>query len=597
MNRIHRLEQSVIDQIAAGEIIERPASVVKELVENSIDAGATEITVELEQGGRALIRVSDNGSGIHPDDLPLAALAHATSKIDGPEDLFTVTSLGFRGEALASISSVSELSISSRPPGLQAGKRIECSFGRLTGDRQIGMAVGTIVEVKDLFRNLPARLKFLRSASTEVQYCSEMITRFALAYPSIGFRLRSGTRTTRYAAAPGDLRRRIRECLGEDVASSLIELEYEDPTVGLVSGFISAPPAARGNSKLQYTFLNGRYIRDKSIQSAITEAYRGRLVTGQHPMVFLSLVVPPERFDVNVHPTKTEVRFIESHKIFSFILIACMRALESKKGPLEAPPITGPGTSSEVEESVKRAILGHYQRGAGSKPSEFAASGQGGRTTARLSGDRLFTFREILGGWDASFASEPTEPLFIDGWRYIGSYSNTYLFFEVDGDLVVIDQHALHERLLFEQFSGKASIASQRLLIPQSIELSSSEFTLWEQCAQHLKNAGFDVEPFGERTIAVHAVPEGFPVQSCAEVLQRSISECAGEQEREPSKVLETMACKAAIKAGDKLSPAEVRELVRGFLASDESKATCPHGRPAVIRFNLSSVKKWFKRT
>ncbi|MFA4987176.1 MAG: DNA mismatch repair endonuclease MutL, partial [Candidatus Brocadiia bacterium] len=553
MGKIHLLQQAVINQIAAGEIIERPASVLKELAENSLDAGATEISVDIEGGGRQLLRIADNGEGILPEDLPVALLSHATSKLTDAEEMASVMTLGFRGEALASIAAVSELTILSRPPSLPSGHCIVCRYGEVVESSEIGMAPGTVVEVRDIFRNLPARLKFLRSPTAEASHISEMLTRFALSFPGVAFRLKVGARQSISAAPTGDPLRRVREFLGDEVADSMIPVDYSEPEWGTVRGYVSSPPTARANSRFQYTYLNSRYIRDRQISAALAEAYRGRLIGGQYPIAVLSFSIEPSAFDINVSPTKIEVRFADGHRIYSFALQAIIRALESHGGPARIEASIPAEPSGEHQESVKRSILDFYANRSGESRPDYS---------------RPRSHQDFASPAQPPIRHEPQSELTVCGWRYIGSLANTFLMFEDGGDLIAIDQHALHERILFEELSGKAT-GSQRLLIPQAIELSQAEMAVWEAASDALVRAGFEVEPFGERTIAVHAVPGGFPVERCGEAIQRACAERAGagEQGGDPAKILETIACKAAIKAGDALSHSEISALVMRYLS------------------------------
>ncbi len=588
MGRIKRLERSVIDKIAAGEIVERPASVVKELVENSIDAGASSITVEIEQGGRKLIRVTDDGEGILPDDLPLAVQSHATSKLTDPSDLERVGTLGFRGEALASIASVSEMSIASRPRSLSYGARLTVRFGGEPDLDEIGMAPGTVVEVRDLFRNLPVRLKFMRSASTEASHVHETLVRFALAYPAISFRLAHGSRATLSAPPAADELRRIREFFGTETAEAMVPVEHEEPGYASLRGYVSLPPLARSNSRSQYVFLNGRYIRDRNVQSAISEAYRGKLLQGQYPVVFLFLVMSPSLFDVNVHPTKIEVRFLHQHRVFSLVHAALSAALDAHGGPLQmspAVPARPAEPPAEIQERVKRSIFEHYREGGGSRPAApFPPSSTPGAPAPAV---------------PPPAPAESPEDMF--GWRYLGSLGDAYLLFAEGDDLVAVDQHALHERILYEEILARGGeLPVQRLLIPHSVELTPAEYAVFEEAAEELKAAGFEVEPFGGRTVAVHAVPQGFPLDRVGEALQRSVAELSEEKRKgEPlaQRLLKAMACKAAVKAGEKLSLSEIRALVERYRAIEGRGETCPHGRPAVVKIPFAAVGRWFKRS
>lgn len=600
MGRIKLLDQTVIDQIAAGEIIERPASVIKELVENSIDAGATDIVVEIVHGGKTLIRVVDNGFGIAPEDLPLALKSHATSKLTSAEDLAEVETLGFRGEALASIASVSEMYLASRTKNCDCGTVIKYEYGRFIDMSSVGMANGTVVEAKDLFKNLPARRKFLKSDSIESSAVQETMLRFALAFPAISFRLTSGKRAVLSAPPATDMLRRIRDFYGDDIANAMAPISHEEPELTSIMGFTSLPPTARANTALQYTFLNGRFIRDKSITAAIKEAYRGKLVVGQNPIVFIMLNMPAQLFDVNVHPTKIEVRFRESNRVFGLVLRAISSALEGNF----VPPVVSngygisPEPDGDTQNRIKSSILDFYSRRAALDEPRLSFSDRSGDRPLRGSSNKPEE-RDI-----SSFRPTPLPESEVNrrigNWYYIGSLADTYLMFSENEDLIVVDQHAMHERIMYERLSARPEQSIQRLLIPHAVEMTPDEYELIDSVRSRLTEAGFEIEPFGERTIAIHTAPEGFPAARCGEILQRSIAELAGEPSSKDEaglSLIQKMACHAAIKAGDRLSFSEVQSLIADWRTLEGRGATCPHGRPVLVKIPLSSVAKWFKRT
>ena len=397
-----------------------------------------------------------------------------------------------------------------------------------------------------------------------------------------------------FAPSASGLIQRITDFFGAQVAENMIEVEHTEHHIGTVRGYVSLPPLARGNSRTQYTFLNGRYIRDRGIQAAISEAYRGRLISGQYPIVFLSYVINADKFDVNVHPTKIEVRFAEHLHIFPFTLRAITSALQGHSGPLSISPEAPSIAPAEHRESIKRSILDFYKGGGSRRES-------GGRLYPQRQGDADYIRpQEIAAPQQINAHDLPEDAKDVSGWKYLGTLADTYILFSEGGALIAIDQHALHERILFDELMRREGTPEvHRLLIPQVVELTPIEFALWEESAEALRKAGFDTEQFGGRTVAVQAIPQSFPVSKCAEVLQRSVAELASAGQKatkDPQKLFESMACKAAVKAGNLLSISEISALVRRYREIEKTAPTCPHGRPAVVKIPVEQIAKWFKR-
>ena len=638
MPDIRQLPTSVVNKIAAGEVIERPASVVKELVENSLDAGATRIEVRIEKGGSELIRITDNGCGIPAEQLPLAVASHATSKIRDADDLFEIRSLGFRGEALASIAEVSRLVMRSRATDAESGAELEVVGGRAEPVRPVGCPVGTSMEVRQLFFNTPVRQKFLRTTQTEMGHITEAFTRLALAHPQVHFVLVHGNRTVHDLPPVDDLRGRVEALFGDELAGSLIAVESEDEGIRL-SGYVANPMQSRSNNRMQYLMLNGRFIRDRSLQHALGEAYRGLLLTGRYPICFLSLRLPPSSVDVNVHPTKLEVRFQDSGRIYSQLL----GTLRTKflKTDLVARASLPSGLAAETaEDEVRQSTpatseLFEWARRQEPRsgfdpnrsvpdfvPFDQPASGGDGLQLHRVDlppGERTAFGAtqpgEVVAGEDAQREQTGAAGEEV-GFERASELSpatralqihNRYLVTETDEGLEVIDQHALHERILYELLREKVlagAIESQRLLVPEPVDLSASEVAVVLESTELLARLGVEVEPFGGETILVSAYPAMLanfsPVdvmRSLVEKLVETLSK-AGRQP-EPRDVLDELlhmiACKAAIKYGDRLKPEEIEALLsQRHLAQDHHH--CPHGRPTALVFTREQLDRQFKR-
>ncbi|HYO26578.1 MAG TPA: DNA mismatch repair endonuclease MutL [Lacipirellulaceae bacterium] len=627
MPTIRQLPPAVINKIAAGEVIERPASVVKELVENSIDAGATRIDVTVEQGGVELIRVVDNGCGVAPDQLPLAVASHATSKIQDADDLFRVATLGFRGEALASIAAVSRLVFRSRPPDAPSAMEIEVVGGIFAGDgaapaRPASGPCGTSIEVRRLFFNTPVRQKFLRTTQTEMGHLTEAVARLALAHPQVHFTLAHGGRTL-YELPPAAMNERVAALLGAEVAEGLIEIDSQEGDIRL-HGFVANPTQSRPNNRLQYLFLNGRFIRDRSLQHALGEAYRGLLLTGRYPICFLHLSLPPAAVDVNVHPTKLEVRFQDGGRVYRHLLGALRtKFLSTDLVARGALPHAASGSgddelaaaapmTSDLWEWAKRQ-LGPADSGGGFQQSDPMASA-GGLTLHRV--DPWIPAPKPRPPVPASpqRAPEPDQSGGASsgvpasgGPHFAGARAlqihNRYLVTETADGLEVIDQHALHERILYETLRERVlagAVESQRLLVPEPVDLSASEAAAALEHSGLLARLGVEVEPFGGETVLVSAYPAMLANFAPAEVLRGLVEQLlAGGKRPETRDLLDELlhmtACKAAVKYGDRLTPEEIDALLdHRSLARDHHH--CPHGRPTALVFTREQLDRQFQR-
>jgi DNA mismatch repair protein MutL len=610
---IQQLPPSLVNRIAAGEVIERPAAVVKELVENSIDAGATEITIEVEDGGRALVRVIDNGGGIPPEDLPLAFASHATSKLSDDEDLFRITTMGFRGEALASIGSVSHARILSRIAGQEAAGEIFNRGGAITSVQAAAGNVGTTIEVRNLFFNTPARRKFIKGTSTEFGHISEMVMRLGLPHPSISFKLLHNGRVALDLPATSE-EERLLAAWPEEFREQRLPVNAHDAELRL-RGIIGLPELARPTARYQYLYLNGRAIRDRFIQHALREAYRGLTEPGRHPAAILLLQVPPGDVDVNVHPTKTEVRFRDSGRIHGLVQSAVREVLLGNDLtpaaiPMssDADPVPRQDLREKLAEFFKQIPSGMNPTPApGMAPAPSGMLNLGRPAPQSLSAQSVPTPSAACG-----FANE--EPSLAqdrqaDGASFAKSQSaiqlhNSYLVAQSDDGLVIIDQHALHERIMYEELLARLQhgpLESQRLLIPIPVNVSEAQSALLDQVQPLLKRLGIEVTPFGPGSIAVHSFPSFLekldPAAFVCELLERGEQELLDLHEEEVlHEVLDMMACKAAVKAGDPLTGPEIEALLaRRELV--ERSSNCPHGRPTTLRLTLRDLEKQFKRT
>ncbi len=653
-NPIRQLSTSVINKIAAGEVIERPASVVKELLENSVDAGATKIELAIEKGGTELIRVTDNGSGISQDQLELAVTSHATSKIADADDLFRVGTFGFRGEALASITEVSQSLIRSRTAEQDCGFELIINGGHREKEQPCGCPVGTTIEVRQLFYNTPVRQKFMKTAQTERGHIAEAFTRVSLAHPEIQMTLMHNDKVIHNLPTTDVWRDRIDAFFGPEISDGLIPVDSGEGEVR-IEGFVVDPSVSRANNRLQYLFLNHRYIRDRSLQHALSEAYRGLLMTGRFPACFLQLHMPFELVDVNVHPAKLEVRFQNGGKIYSKLLstirnrflstdltayaqLSKKEVPEYKKQPndgigspaqslanQERIPFTQP-TSNHDWTQAPRQPGGSASSGGGSFPSGDSRFPEPDRHSPSMDHGNLsqsspntpasFDATSFSGGGTDGGIQTGTNQTF-DPTSHVGSHSepthapsvsalqvhNTYLVQETEEGMVVIDQHALHERIIYEQIRDKileGKLESQKLLVPEPVALPPAEAAAVLDQADLLQKIGVTVEPFGGDTVLVTAYPAMLANHNPAEMLRGVIDQLMNDaqtldQRDMVDELLHMISCKAAVKAGDKLTPEEITALLEHRELCQDAHH-CPHGRPTSLVFSREELDRRFKR-
>lgn len=649
MGRIHVLSEAVANKIAAGEVVERPASVVKELLENALDAGSTRIKIQVEAGGKKLIQITDNGCGMVRDDALLAFERHATSKIKNAEDLLSVSTLGFRGEALPSIASVSRLRLETRTPEETSGTIVEINGGKMIRVEEAGLPAGTSVTVRDLFFNIPARKKFLKSESTELSHIASLVTHYALAHPDKHFELHSATNAMLIAAPVADHGERVYQVFGKDTldqmlpVAAILPLEriglpqpppwrreepdeeegWRDPGELHVHGFASKPEIQKLNRNSMFVFVNGRLIRDRLIQHALIEAYRNILPPTVFPVVLLFLEMPAAEVDVNVHPSKTEVRFRQQTVIHDFVR-DCVRATLMKARPVpqftaeinarpSATPGLSPGAAAEASQanSAWRAL---YEPGGFSLVAPVAPplsqrfQFEGGiavETNAAVSLARAPASVVPDTGCAAPLpdADEGVSLASLTTLKALGQIRNSFILAVNEDGLWIVDQHVAHERVLFERVLKQRSaqrVESQRLLMPLLIELTPAQQAVFAEISSELQLNGFEAEPFGTRTIAVKIAPAGLDASQIERMLQELLDQFSREEQKlnietVRTRIAASIACHAAIKVNMPLEQNKMEWLL-SELAKTDCPMTCPHGRPVVLRYSMKDIQRAFKR-
>ena len=613
--RIAVLPAVVRDQIAAGEVVERPASVVKELLENAIDAGATQITVDLEEGGARLIRVTDNGQGMGPEDLGLAFASHATSKLRDPEDLVHISSLGFRGEALASLGSIARCQITTRTKESPIGHRLSCDGGEQSKISEAGAPLGTTLEVRDLFYNVPARRRFLKRPSTELGHCLAAVQRAALAHDGVGFVVNSDGRRAYDVEASMDFLGRIRRTFGAELIAHLEPIEAKDGDL-TIRGYVGSPRISRRDTTRQIWLLNGRFLRDRVLSRVLKDAYRGVLEDGRQPVAFLRLSMNPAAVDVNVHPAKSEVRFRDQRRLFGFLVSAL-------KAAVQETDMATPGQSMMAGRARRLAREEHPFQGKLADPG----SGHGSESIVRERGGRPFVPTDGPSFPSAGAYTPPapqrsgdpgqgdpgqdlTPDSGQDPWaptdNLVGPYlqvGKTFLVRALPDGFEIIDQHALHERLTYELLlcdvrAGKVEV--QRLLVPEVVEVSRADRVLLEEHMASLETLGIELSPMGETSMMVSGLPARLRHPDPAGLVG-DLVEVIGRTGEPPTasdvieQVLHSCACRSSIMAGDVLSQEEIQSLLERARAADNDQ-TCPHARPTRVRFTLSDLERAFHR-
>lgn len=617
MTNINILSPHVADMIAAGEVVERPASVIKELVENSIDAGADSITIEIKNGGSSMIRITDNGSGMSPEDAGIAFMRHATSKLHDEYGLDSISTMGFRGEALAAISAVSRIDMVTREQGAEQGTRVILEAGDIQNMEECGCPYGTTITVRDLFYNTPARRKFLKTERSETTACTQTAVRCALSRPDISIHYIKDGSEEFFTPGDGDSLSGMYAIFGRDFANKMLSCSGSNDKVS-VKGYVSSPAACRGNRAYQYFFCNNRYIRSPLLQAAVEQAYENSMLVGHYPACCLYIDIGYGAVDVNVHPTKTEVKFMEEKKVFDAVYHATLAAIQ-KENLLSTP--AAPADAAKISESDSvpafrpsetparpEAFRPRYEDSAARSyrsntaprdeaPVPFAFSG--GSAAEQTSLDGFGAARPQPSGASMPEPQAKKSSSEVPPFRMIGEVMNTYILVQQDEKLIIIDKHACHERIIFDRLlTEDRSVMSQILMVPVTVKTDEETATLLEENGELLTDLGFELEPYGDNSHIIRAVPadmyESDVTAAFEEICQQLKDHRTVDLEARKTNILKTVACKAAIKAGWKT---DVRELfVLAEAVVSQKIKYCPHGRPVAVVYTREDLDKEFKR-
>lgn len=594
MARIKQLSKHLINQIAAGEVIERPSSVVKELTENSVDAGATKISIEINNDCRD-IRVADNGCGIYPDDIMLAFSKHATSKIATDEDLFNIHTLGFRGEALSSIISISKLTCTTRTADFDTGTKVKCENSEVK-QVETGCAIGTIMDIRDLFYNIPARLKFLKSSNTEFSYIQELVQSIALAHPECSFELKKNGKIVLKTSGQNNLLQTIKEVYSTDIISNLKEVLKTDQLAGMkISGYVSTPNYTRSSKKGYHIYINGRTVKCPVFQKAIDTAYKSLIANGKYPFVVLNLELPPADVDVNVHPTKKEVRYKNTNQVFNFIFASIQAGLTNY---IERQSARSFDPQSFTPQPVQQSNVVDFVQ------PKLESSGE---IYFDKKDDTIYVSNKLMQEEEENFSQQKEEKteqrqFFVPVEKepepeenIIGQYKNTYILVEKEDGLEIIDQHIAEERYIYEKLMAEKNIVSQMLFVSDVVPVSSTEAELIKENIDKFEKFGFGIEFLKENELIFRKVPQMIAKVNPKEILADILANIEGNIDRLEEHILITTACKASVKAGQKLSTWQMQEIVKKWRTT-KMPYTCPHGRPVVKFFPHKEIAGFFQR-
>lgn len=594
MARIKQLSKHLINQIAAGEVIERPSSVVKELTENSVDAGATKISIEINNDCRD-IRVADNGCGIYPDDIMLAFSKHATSKIATDEDLFNIHTLGFRGEALSSIISISKLTCTTRTADFDTGTKVKCENSEVK-QVETGCAIGTIMDIRDLFYNIPARLKFLKSSNTEFSYIQELVQSIALAHPECSFELKKNGKIVLKTSGQNNLLQTIKEVYSTDIISNLKEVLKTDQLAGMkISGYVSTPNYTRSSKKGYHIYINGRTVKCPVFQKAIDTAYKSLIANGKYPFVVLNLELPPADVDVNVHPTKKEVRYKNTNQVFNFIFASIQAGLTNY---IERQSARSFDPQSFTPQPVQQSNVVDFVQ------PKLESSGE---IYFDKKDDTIYVSDKLMQEEEENFSQQKEEKteqrqFFVPVEKepepeenIIGQYKNTYILVEKGDGLEIIDQHIAEERYIYEKLMAEKNIVSQMLFVSDVVPVSSTEAELIKENIDKFEKFGFGIEFLKENELIFRKVPQMIAKVNPKEILADILANIEGNIDRLEEHILITTACKASVKAGQKLSTWQMQEIVKKWRTT-KMPYTCPHGRPVVKFFPHKEIAGFFQR-
>lgn len=634
MRKIAVLDQQTIDKIAAGEVVERPSSVVKELVENAIDAGATAVTVEITDGGKKMIRITDNGGGMERDQVPLAFLRHATSKIEKVEDLEHIASLGFRGEALSSIAAVAQVELITKTPSALSGVRYVINGGVQESLEDMGAPEGTTFLVRNLFYNTPARSKFLKSDTTEGNYVSTLMEQLALSHPEISFKYIQNKQVKLHTSGNYNVKDVIYNIYGRDITKALLEVSYENDFMK-IEGFVGKPEISRGNRTFENYYINGRFVKNRIIAKGIENAYKGFLMQHKFPFVSLHIQMEGNDLDVNVHPSKMEVRFARGTEVYDAVYETVHKALTTremiqtvpfgKEEPIKKQqPVVKPGDVPEPFETRRRAEIPEYRPqtvNTASRVSEHTALPRGTVTMAeQKTAEYLKTAVDSEGNrkqieQNKNVISEEIRPQQLELFeekllapesrsrhQLIGQIFDTYWLVQFEDKFFIIDQHAAHEKVYYERFVKRfreQTVESQYLSPPLIVSLNLQEEALLKANRKYFEDFGFEIEPFGGKEYCINAVPANLYGLTEEELFLEMLDNLASEKDKDPLGIfasrLATMACKAAVKGNHQMSDREANALIDELLTL-ENPYHCPHGRPTIISMTKTELEKKFKR-
>ena len=587
MARIKQLSKHLINQIAAGEVIERPASVVKELVENSVDAGASKISVEISNECRD-IRVADNGSGIHPDDIMLAFSKHATSKISTDEDLFAIDTLGFRGEALASIISIAKVTCTTRTKDFETGTKVKCENSEVK-KVETGCAVGTIMEVRDLFYNIPARLKFLKNPNTEFSYIQELVQSIAISHPQVSFELKKNGKTVLKTSGNNELKHALKELFSNSITDNLKEVMKTDELADLkISGYVSTPDFTRSSKKDYHIYINSRTVKCPVFMKAIDTAYKNLMANGKYPFVVLNLEIPAADVDVNVHPTKKEVRYKNTNQIFNFIMSGIHGGLSNFAEPQKTysiKPAPRPAEEKVVELHSKQNSLDIFYN----KPDDEISMEE--ETFEKVQKN----IPQVTPETDQKQIFKPVEKEPEPEENIIGQYKNTYILVEKEDGLEIIDQHIAEERYIYEKLKSEKNVVSQLLFVSDVLTVSATEAELIKENLDKFERFGFGIEFTSDTELIFRKVPQMIAKVNPKEILSDILANIESDIDGLEEKILITTSCKASVKAGQKLSTWQMQEIVKKWRTT-KMPYTCPHGRPIVKFFPHKEIAGFFQR-
>ncbi len=601
MAKINLLDVETINKIAAGEVVERPASVVKELVENSVDAGAKSIIAEIKNGGLSYIRITDNGCGIASDEVETAFLPHSTSKIKSIEDLSALYTMGFRGEALASISSVSNVEIITKTAEEEIGTTMSMSGGRVVSKQEAGCPDGTTIIVKDLFFNTPARMNFMKKDMTEYSHVKDVMERMILGHPDISFRLINNGREVLFSSGNGNAREAFAAVYGKELAMNMLDVDYNYEGIK-VYGFAGIPYSSRPNRNMQNLFVNKRWVRSKTVTHAAEEAYKTMIMTGQFPVFMLNVDVNSAQTDINVHPAKLEIKFSDERVIHSSVFWAVQNALlkSKKEKDTDKEIVEEKIPVFEAPKPVENASVVFHRKKTAFEPETKPKSDEA--FTKEFieifkKEEKAPVFENVTMEETITVEPEAKETFVKEDYKICGQVFDTYIIVEKDDKMFLIDQHAAHERINYEKLVSNVNAVRQTLMFPETISLSTSETAVLKENIDKMEKLGFDISEFGNNEFIIREIPENMVEENIPHTVSEIIQLISENSDPNSwyNKALFTVACKSAIKANHQLSDREMRELCDRVLF-DEKIRTCPHGRPIIISFSQKYIEKEFKR-